>query len=341
MNAIAVLALATVGCGDDGGDDDDDNGDSDAAPSVQPPLSLDGFDLPGDALFPEGIAVADDGTFYVGSLAEGSVIRLQAGETEPDVFVATGEPGTRDIGAAVGMIVDEDMQVLWVCDAGDMGMGLVPSVIVGFALADGSVAARHTLPDEIGLCNDLTLDGAGNLYASDSFNPRLIRVPAGLRMQDNSAEVWATRDDWAVAPGQFGLNGLDVVGSVLYAGHTQNRAVYSVPIEAGDGAAGEIAEITLDSRPDGIDGMKVAGDGSLLLVDGFGDNISRVELDGSGGGTLSVIVPDLDGPTTFAFHGDSAWIVEGQLPHLFDPELGPPNLPFKVIRQVLDAGLVP
>lgn len=54
-----------------------------------------------------------------------------------------------------------------------------------------------------------------------------------------------------------------------------------------------------------------------------------------------MLADDRDGPTTFAFFAGSAWIVEGQRPHLFDPMAGPPSLPFRVVRRDLDPSLVP
>jgi hypothetical protein len=37
--------------------------------------------IPGDRYFPEGVAVAADGTFYVGCLFEGCTMRSPAGAT--------------------------------------------------------------------------------------------------------------------------------------------------------------------------------------------------------------------------------------------------------------------
>jgi len=302
-----------------------------------PPATLDEIALPGDQLFPEGIAIGEDGTFYVGSLTDGSLLRLRPGQAEPEIFVPGGELEARTLGSAVGMIVDAAQDVLWVCDGGGL-MGERTSAVVGISLPDGAEAVRHPLPGGTGLCNDLAQYAEGNLYATDSLGPRLVRIAADARLDDDAAEEWIVNEAWAVEPGQFGLNGIDVRGDTLFVAHTQQNAVYRVPRSAT--AASDVVRIELDPTPNGLDGLKIAGDGSLVFVEGYADQLTRIVLDGDRG-RLEVLEDDLDGPTTFAFFADSAWIVEGQLPHLFDPMAGPPNLPFRVVRRELDPALLP
>lgn len=327
--AVASLALSLLGCGEPSSDTTE--------PEDGPPASLTEISLPGDALFPEGIAVDDEGGFYVGSLTDGSILHFVAGEQEPQVLVPSGDLQTRAIGSAVGMIVDGSEDLLWVCDGGGL-MGERAPAVVGVDTADGAVVVRHPLPGGAGLCNDLAQDAAGNLYATDSYNPRVVRIAASDRRTEGSAVDWATREDWAVEPGQIGLNGLDVLGDSLYVVHTSNNAVYRIALQDEPGPA---IPLTLDRVPNGLDGLKVAGDGSLVFVEGYADQITRIELLDGDRGRLSVLEDGLDGPTTFAFFADSAWIVEGQLPHLFDPMAGPPSLPFQVVRLPLDPELVP
>jgi sugar lactone lactonase YvrE len=339
---LPIALLASAGCtsGATGADT------AATEPSSTAPTAI---ALPGDALFPEGIAARSDGTLFVGSLTDGSVLRIPPGQTEAvspagplappvEVFVPAGALGERALSSAVGMLADEGLDVLWVCDGGGVDFSR-ETAIVGFSLDDGGQVVRHPLPGGVGLCNDLALDGAGNLYASDSFVPRIVRVPAALRTTDGSAEDWASDPAWAVEPGGFGPNGLAVAGDQLYVAHTANNAVYAVAI-GGDGSAGAARALALDRTPDGLDGMKLAGDGGLVFVENYAGQLVHIALDGGAGG-LDTLQDGLDGPTTFAFARGSAWVVEGQLEHLFFPDAGPPSLPFRVVEVPLDEALLP
>lgn len=296
----------------------------------QAPYTLEGFDLPGERFFPEGIAVDSKGNFYVGSLSNGQVVRLQAGEEKVEEFSPAGV-----IATAAGLLVDESAGLLWVCDS---SLNEGKTAIVGLALAGGAVRVRHAFAGTSTLCNDLALDGAGNLYATDSFSPRILRVAADRKLVQDSAVEWATHAPWAVQPGQFGLNGIAVKGNDLYVAHTQNNAVYRVPIASG-GAAGAVVQLTLNRTPNGLDGMKLAADGNLVFVEGYANSLTHIALGAGDTGTLRVLTDTLNGPTTFVFFASSAWVAEGQLSKLFNPAAGAPTLPFRVRRVQLEAAL--
>jgi sugar lactone lactonase YvrE len=295
------------------------------------PYTLDGFELPGETFYPEGVAVAADGTFFVGSLSTGQVVRLRPGEDTVEEFVPTGA-----ISTAAGMVVDEERAVLWVCDS---SLTKATPAIVGVALADGTVVGRHAFPAGPALCNDLALDAEGNLYATDSFAPRILRVAADRKLEDGAAEVWATEPAWAVEPGQFGLNGITAADGGIYIAHTQRNALYHVPIAAG-GAAGAAREVELDRIPNGLDGLEPAADGGLIFAEGYANSLTHIALGDDGTGSLRVLADKLAGPTTFALFAGSAWVVEGQLSIFFDPSSGSPALPFRVRRVMLEGGLV-
>jgi len=296
----------------------------------QPPYSLEGFALPGETFFPEGVAVAADGTFFAGSLSNGQIVRLPAGKEVAEEFAPPGVVST-----ATGLLVDDALGVLWACDA---SLRQSTPAIVGFALADGAVRVRHAFPAGAALCNDLALDAAGNLYATDSFSPRILRVAADRKLQQGSAEAWVTSPAWQVGPGQFGLNGIIVKGSDVYAAHTQNNALYRIPIAAG-GAAGAVVSVRLDRTPNGLDGLKLAENGNLIFVEAFANSLTYIALGAGDSGTLRVLADGLAGPTTFALFAGSAWVAEGQLDKLFNPSAGAPSLPFRVRRVQLEAGL--
>jgi sugar lactone lactonase YvrE len=304
-------------------------------------ITRDGFFLPGTNVFPEGIAVDDDGNFFVGSVAEGTIFRVSLVEgtlsTPFDTDMLSG---------VVGLTVQGDR--LWVCHSSPMAMG-GPAQIVGFDMATGGELVRHNLPSDdgtldegSGFCNDLTLDAAGNLYATDSFgdaatNPagmrqsRIVRVAAADLMTVNSAETWLRVAEFDVTSEQFGVNGIVADGSArLFVVMSAGGTIFEIPI-ATDGSAGTPVAVTTSTDLEGGDGLELLDDSTLLLIQS--STLTRVDLANAGAvTTLTGAELQTEFLTTLAVFGSAAWVVEGQLDHLlgFDPE--PPMLPFRVLR---------
>ena len=276
--------------------------------------------LAGGSFFPEGVALAGDGTLYIGSVATGQVVAHAPCGESPEPLAAVAPA------SAVGMVVDEDQGVLWVC-ASDAS-GAAGSDIVGFDVASGAELARHAFPDG-GFCNDLALDGAGNLYATDSFLARVLVVKAADLMTDGEAAVWLSDERFEVEPGVFGLNGIAVNGAGdVYLSNYATGDLYRVGI----GGAGEptgLTTLAIDDPLAGPDGLELVDDATLLVVEGFTGELSLVALDGDEG-TVELVANRLDAPTTVALDGDSAWVAEGQLDDLLGGTQ--PDLPFRVVR---------
>jgi hypothetical protein len=130
----AVLALAASACGDDDGATDTgtpdtgmpdtgtgdtgtgdtgtgDTGTGDGGDGSVSRCGADGLELPGDAFYPEGIAIGGDGTVYVGSLATGEVVRFPGGTGPAETFVASGGALTN----TVGLLYDSARSIIWAC----------------------------------------------------------------------------------------------------------------------------------------------------------------------------------------------------------------------------------
>lgn len=276
--------------------------------------------VPGASAFPEGVAAAADGTLYVGSLTSGEVFVHAPCDLFPTRFADVGEA------SAVGMVVDDANGALWVC-AGDSTSGEDPA-IVGFAVTDGGELARHPFAGGAGFCNDLILASTGDLYATDSFGDRLMVVVADDLLTDGSeASEWLS--DPAFASSGFGLNGIAVDSTdTLFVGKYDTGEIFRVGIDAGGAPAG-LTEIAVSPPLDGPDGLEVLADGTLLVVEGFADQLSAVVLDGDAGESI-VLSNRLDGPTTAAIVGDGAWVVEGQVADLIAGSQ--PDVPFRLVR---------
>lgn len=288
----------------------------------------DQIELPGDDFYPEGTAYDSDGMLYVASLSTGTVVQMIPCETDPEELVATGGP----LRNPVGMIIDETNDWLVVCDS-DFSFATSPSIDV-LERQTGILVATHEF-DSPGFCNDLALDGDGNVYATDSSGARVLRVQAGDLSTDSPAENWATDPDFVVGEGEFGLNGIawDEADG-LYVVNSQQGELHRITIE-GNGDAGAITPIALDGGPLLLpDGMKWMGGGELMVIEGGLSALSRVTLNGDTA-SAQVVADGLDFPTTFGLIDGQAWVAEGQLDHFIGLDPAPPEPPFVVSRVAL------
>jgi sugar lactone lactonase YvrE len=184
---LAVLALTTA-CTDDAAPHGPD------APQVE---------LPGNSFYPEGVAFDADGTMFVASIATGSLVKVDPGATTATQLVAPGTLG----GSLVGITMSRKHDLLWLC-LGTYGTDAPPAVI-GVRPGEGTEVVRHTFPNQTdgrtgGLCNEITEDEQGNVYASDSFGARILRIPAAQRTTASSAAVWAQGPELGAT--SFGVN---------------------------------------------------------------------------------------------------------------------------------------
>lgn len=333
MNAVfyptlILLALATSCSGDEGppgpaGPRGESGPRGDAGAQGEPgSCGTNEILLTGANFFPEGIAQSGD-TLYIGSFATGQIVRSHTCDSFAEPFAQTSR-------SALGLVVDEANSVLWACDtdtSGDSG-----SDIVGFALEDGSEVARHAIPGG-GFCNDLILDSAGNLYATEAFGGRVLRVEADEMLTEDPAEEFVVDPALGPQPGGqgFGANGITVDSEDrLYVATVDTGGLYRIPTEG----TPRVEAIALDRPLNAGDGLELADDRTLFVVEIFDSAISRIRLDGDDltAGTVSHAVTRADAPATFTLDGDTAWIVEGQLDHLFGFDDSPPILPFRVVR---------
>ncbi len=279
--------------------------------------------LPGAEIFPEGITATPDGTRYVGSVRQGTIYRIAPGATEGTVF-ATTDNG--DLVSVIGLEADPDAGVLWVCSS-DPGRsvhtGKAPPALVALDLETAAPQGRHALPDG-GFCNDLARDAQGRIYATDSFNPRILRYDP----ESDTFEVWLT-DDRSAGKG-FNLNGVAWHDGALYVVKSNEGLLYRIAVND-DGTPGALTEVATSRPLRRPDGLTELGDGRLVVVEAAGP-VSVLDL-----GTDPVAVEEIadvpDRPTTAVVTDDSVWVVQSQFPHLFAPDRTPgaPG-PFRITR---------
>ncbi|NOK15707.1 SMP-30/gluconolactonase/LRE family protein [Corallococcus carmarthensis] len=290
-----------------------------------PGSALTEVQLPGEDFYPEGIASSKDGTLYVGSLGTGAIARARPGALGAEIFV----PGRPAFGV-YGLAVDEARDTLWACTYDDTLPPAQPSHLAAYVLSTGAPKASHPMPGESGFCNDVTVDAAGNVYATDSFANTVVRLAAG----GTAPTTWAADDAFApTEPGAFTLNGIAYDGAGrLYVVKSDSGTLFSIDIQP-DGSAAAPVIIPVTPALETPDGLEWVDSQRLLVVENTAGQASMVVL-GEGAGAKEVLANGFGEPTAAALTEDGAWVLESQMGFLFGAP-GTPSLPFRMYRVVV------
>jgi hypothetical protein len=276
-----------------------------AAADISGPISLPALDM-----FPEGIALIEDGTAYVGSLARGEIWKVDTKTGTAEAFIGN----EADLMSVIGVYVNNAETTLYACSSDPAQQhGGRSTELVSFNLTNGSVASRNPFPDG-GLCNDISELADGTILATDSVHPRIM----GLN-PDGSFSEWL-RDEQFRAEG-FSLNGIAVGGDNVFVGVFATGALYNIDASADTPAA---TQIRLNRPLAGPDGIEVSMRNTLIVVEGMAASVSRVRLsDDLLSGTVQKISEGFQVPTTVALAGDQAIVVQGQLGRFFGMDPSP------------------
>jgi hypothetical protein len=232
---------------------------------------LDTIPLP-DNFFPEGIAVTPGGRIYVGSVATGAIYTIAANTAVAAPFVETLAPST------VGMTVDADGRTLWVCSSNTTATPPTGAVI-GLDIATGERVGTHTLePSANGaFCNDMVQNRAdGSLWVTESFGGRIFRIAGDDLTSDNRAEIWLEDDALAPPmPGQFGVNGITLLGGQLFVVVTDRGTLLSIDPSLEAPSGDDLRELSLSLDDD--DGVELVRPDGITAVPGSSTDILIVE----------------------------------------------------------------
>lgn len=275
-----------------------------------------------DDFQPEGIAVGEGSTFYVGSLLDGDIYRGDLRNGEGSLFIDV------DGRLAVGMRVDKARDWLVVA-GGPTGHSWVYDTETGATVADLTLGAPGAA-----FANDVAITRDA-LYFTDTFAPTIYKVPIASDGTFGSTEP-ITVTGPAAATGGFGLNGIDSTHrGWLIVNHTALGILALV-----DPITGVSRKIELSGPPlvpGTLDGLQLEGR-TAWVVQNFANSLARVELspDLSSGRVVDVITSDLfEVPTTVARHGSRLALVNSRynlgLPPPFGPG-APPGTSFNVVQ---------
>ncbi|WP_181790214.1 SMP-30/gluconolactonase/LRE family protein, partial [Streptomyces phytophilus] len=262
------------------------------------------FPLP-DGWLPEGITIGSRPYAYMGSRANGAVLRadLRTGALK---VVHAGAPGT----ASIGLKLDRD-GLLYVAG----GAGGTASVVDA---RTGAVVATHRLTPPTGhFVNDTVLLGR-TAWFTDSNEAVLYAVPRGRR---GKVRALPLTGDWVQTPGVFNANGIvdtpDGRGLVVVSS-TPGR-LYHVDLRTG-----HATEIALRGAADVANGDGLARVGHTLYVVRNRDNlVAAFRLDRAiRTATLhhTITDPRFDVPTTAARHGNRLYLVNARFTSPQEPD---------------------
>lgn len=292
--------------------------------------------------YPEGMAWDPvEEAFYLGSMHHGKVVRArrEAGGWRLDELVP---PGVEGVYAVVGMEVDPERRLLWAATASfELWRGFAPETggkasLVAFRLGDGSVAELH--PVDLGEpprgVNDVAVAADGTVYATDTFQGCLYRVPPGGEL-----EIFRPAGSF---PGANGL-ALSADESKLYVSEWPRGLVV---VDLASGRTGRLphprgvslhAADGLYHREGSLVGvMNAAGRGRIVRfrLDEAGTAITGAEI-------LEAGHPLVDGPTTGALTEDAFYYIADAQLRALTPEgraLPPEELdPTPVLRLPLES----
>ncbi len=281
--------------------------------------ATDRYILPGDTVFPEGIAAGTQpGEFFVGSTTSGAVYRGTTDTPTATVFLPGGADGRTDVR---GLKVDKGGRIF-------LAGGSTGQVFVYDGATKGLLAkfATGLTPSFV---NDVTIAPNGDAYFTDSNSPAIYRIAADVTAP-NAFSRWSDLAGSPIVYGQgFNLNGIaaSADGKYLVVVQSNTGKLFRVTI-----ATKAISEIDLGGQ------SVMAGDG--LLIDGqtlwvmrnAAATLVTLQLSDDLGGAEVVTTttdPDFDFPTTFARVGEKILVVNSQLNKRTANQ--PPTLPFVIV----------
>ena len=263
---------------------------------------------------PEGIARGRGSTLYAGSLADGTVLKVDVKTGKIETLVA-GEAGR----IAVGMNFDRRNGNLFVA-GGPNGVGRVYDTKSGELLAE--------YPFGGGFVNDVIVTREA-AYFTDSQAAVLYVVPLGRGGQLPAADQFNTlplSGEWQQLQG-FNANGIEsrYGGKLLFVVNSSAATVYQVDPDSGEATAVDLGG---ESVPNG-DGLLLRGR-TLYVVQNRLNQIGVIKLDAkstAGEVEEALTNPNFNIPTTAAFVGGSIYAVNAKF-GIADPN----NAEYEIVR---------
>lgn len=282
--------------------------------------SLESYILPGEVVYPEGIAYQQTtGDFFVSSTTDGTIFRGNVQEESANVFLPGGSDGRT---TATGLKVDDYQDRLFVA-GGNTGQIFV------YDTANGQLLSKFDNEQSSTFINDVAISPTGEAYFTDSLNPIIYKVSTN-EADEFEYEAWLNLNGTAIEyVSGFNLNGIAAT----------NDGKYLIVVQSNTGRLFRIDIASKQVTPIDLGGETLTnGDGILLsrrrilyVVRNRQELIVKVQLsrDFSRGTVVSSTTdPSFAYPTTIAQFRDRLLVVNSQFDRRSSGQ--PPELPFTV-----------
>jgi sugar lactone lactonase YvrE len=269
----------------------------------------DRYVLPGDAVFPEGVATRP-GTdeFYVTSTTDGTVFRGRLGSERMSVFLPPRRDGRVN---AVGLRATRDRLIV---------AGGVSNLVFVYDLRTRRLVRRFSTGTG-GLINDVAITPSGDVYVTDSPRSMLFRIPARDLVRPRTSVKRLTsfvRFPEDLAPGGY-ANGVAPAGrNHLIAGFLGSGRLVRVDLRTRALRRVELGDTAVPA-PDGI-----VTRGRTAYVVNSGSRVTQLALSadyGSARVVRQITSPGFRLPTTVDVAGRRLLVVNSQFNRRSSPRL--------------------
>ena len=297
-----------------------------AASHTRTPV-ISSYILPGQNVFPEGVAV-DGERFYVSSTTDGTIFRGRLDRRRASVYLSGGSDGRT---TAIGL---EAVRKRLIVAGGATGRVFVYSTATGRFVRGYTTAPTAARPSFV---NDATAAPNGDIYITDSRRPTIHRIAAGsIRHKSTNTDALSVFRDLTgsafVQQAGFNANGIEATPDGRYLLVVQSNAGKLFRIGIADRSVTEVS-LGTDTLRNG-DGLELQGrrlyvarnrDGIVVRVD-----MSR---DYGSGRVVRALSGPFRFPTTIAGYGRRLLVVNSQFDRSAmpgQPAPAPPVEPFTV-----------
>lgn len=264
-----------------------------------PALARDRIVIDDTKVFPESLTSDAAGNVYIGSSAKGIVYRARPGADKAAAFIPAGTSGLQHV---YGVLADERSRTLWVCSTDDAAHA--DTSLMAFALPSGKFRARYPFPGG-GMCNDIAIAPDGAAFVSDTVQGRILRLAPGA----------AALGEYASGPGLQSVDGLVFTrDGKLYGNTYSSSRLFRLDGTAGKATVTPIATSQPLKNPDG---MRLAPNGDILLVEGQG-HLDRVAVHGDSA-DITVLNEGLNVPVAVTVVDGIAWELESKFNYRREP----------------------
>lgn len=283
-------------------------------------IILDRYIIPGEAVFPEGIAYQPKtGNFFVCSNGDGTIFRGNLRKKFADVFLPGGEDGRT---TATNVKLDDHKSRLFVA-------GSTSGQIFVYNSYSGELLSKFNNHKASTLINDVAITPSGDAYFTDSYDPTLYKVSTN-EANEFQYEAWLDFTG-TVVDYQSGVNLNGIVasddGKYLIVVQSNTGKLFRIDIDSK-----QVTEIDLGGeRLTNGDGILLNKKQILYVVRNQEELIVKVQLEddfSSGTVVSSTTDPSFDVPTTIAQVRKRLLVVNTQLDKFLSGSA--PELPFTV-----------